>query len=560
MAARDLAACLRVEYLDRLDASQLVGRDEDFLELLKREGPQVWATLEGCQAAPSAVVVPNSRSAHALDRHAPERHALKSRIRVATISTVRKALQQRLARKLIFSSTKGLFDTMPEFSARNRLSSTQGVLFGMFAVLAAEFFWLNFATALFATHVAATVFFVGCSGLRIAAAIGGSLQSERYQQPTRAEPVYSVLIALWRESNMIPQLLAALSRLDWPRDRLEIKLICEEDDPATIEAIARNPLHSLVETIVVPPCQPRTKPKALRYAMSMTRGEFVVLYDAEDIPHPGQLREAFAAFERASDNLACLQAPLEIINGEENWITRCFAFEYRALFRGLVPWLASRNLVFPLGGTSNHFRRSALEAAGAWDPHNVTEDADLGIRLGRMGYEIGTIDSPTYETAPNRLKDWYPQRARWNKGWMQTWLVHMRSPILLARELGAGSFIVAQFVLFGMVFSSLLHPMVLALIPYLSYVLLWSVPMGTWETALITVDIISIVGGYFGFLLLGYKRSVGVERQSFWRVAVATPLYWLAISAAAWKALKDLWLNPFHWDKTSHDPFSDSQA
>lgn len=425
-SARELAAKLGVRFLDRLEGAQLVGREEDCLELLRRYRPQVWACIEGPASTPCAVVVPNSRAADALDAASPPSHSLNSRVRVATVSTVRKALQARTARALTFFATKGLLDAMPEFSARIRIDSKQGVILGALAVILPQLTLVYFQAAVLSIHIAATFFFVGCAALRIAAAFPSYTHKREPVRATRPEPVYTVLVALWREANMVPQLLAALNRIAWPADKLDIKLVCEADDPDTIAAIEAHPLGETVEIIAVPSCEPRTKPKALRYAMPMSRGEFVVLFDAEDIPHPFQLQEAFGIFDDAPPSLGCLQAPLEIINGEKNWLTRCFAFEYAVLFRGLVPWLASRRLAFPLGGTSNHFRRSALEAVGGWDPHNVTEDADLGIRLARMGYTTGVLTNPTYEAAPDALKDWFPQRTRWHKGWIHLWRLFLK--------------------------------------------------------------------------------------------------------------------------------------
>ncbi|RFC67125.1 MULTISPECIES: glycosyltransferase family 2 protein [Mesorhizobium] len=555
-AARLLAAQLGLQFLPSLNGTQISGREEDCLELLRREGPQVWACIDGASSTPSAVVVPNSRAAHALQPTRASAHPLKSRIRVATARTVRKALQERAAKALTYFATNGLFDLMPGYSARIRINSTQGVMVGSAFVVLAQLLWFHFQIALLTLHVLATVFFVGCTILRFAAALQPAPRIAKIPPPLRPEPVYTVLVALWREANMAPQLLEALSGLDWPKDRLEIKLICEADDPETIAAIESYRLAAAVEIIAVPACDPRTKPKALRYAMPMIRGEFVVLYDAEDIPHPKQLREAFGVFDRSPLTLGCLQAPLEIVNGQKNWLTRCFAFEYAALFRGLVPWLASRRLVFPLGGTSNHFRRAVLEAVGGWDPHNVTEDADLGIRLARMGYSAGTLTHPTYETAPDVLSDWFPQRARWNKGWLQTWLVHMRSPAQLIRDLGVGSFLITQFVLFGMVFSAIIHPLMVLAIPYFLYVVVFGMPLTSLDRWLVGVDLLSIIGGYAGFLFLGISRMRGAERADIWSIVAATPAYWLLISLASWKALRDLCLRPFHWDKTSHKPFT----
>jgi cellulose synthase/poly-beta-1,6-N-acetylglucosamine synthase-like glycosyltransferase len=231
-------------------------------------------------------------------------------------------------------------------------------------------------------------------------------------------PVYSVLVALYKEVDVVPDLLVGLTQLRWPASKLEIKLVCEEDDPETIRAIKAHPLGSRVEVIVVPDTLPRTKPKALSYALPLTSGEFVVLYDAEDRPHPMQLLEAWHRFRDAGPDLACLQAPLQISNRGAGVIANMFGVEYAALFRRLLPWLAENRLMFPLGGTSNHFRRSALDEVGGWDPYNVTEDADLGLRLARFGYRADTISCPTLEDAPEDFRSWRLQRMRWFKGWM----------------------------------------------------------------------------------------------------------------------------------------------
>ena len=270
-----------------------------------------------------------------------------------------------------------------------------------------------------------------------------------------------MLIALYKEAEIISELLAALDALVWPRSKLEIKLICEADDTETLQAIRAHKLPSVVEVIEVPVHGPRTKPKALAYALPATSGEYVVLYDAEDRPHPLQLVEASQRFRDGGPRLACLQAPLEISNRDQGPMARLFAFEYAALFRGLLPWLAARSLLLPLGGTSNHFRRSVLDEIGGWDPYNVTEDADLGLRLARFGYRVETIRCPTYEDAPEDLKTWLPQRTRWFKGWLQTWLVHMRNPRLVAGDLGLRSVAVLNVLFAGMLISAIANPSLL---------------------------------------------------------------------------------------------------
>ena len=225
--------------------------------------------------------------------------------------------------------------------------------------------------------------------------------------------------------------------------------------------MARLPLPPQFEIIVVPAGRPQTKPRALNYALPFCRGELLTIYDAEDIPEPDQLRKAARRFAAAAPELACLQAQLTFFNPNENWLTRQFTAEYAMLFGRLLPVLADHRLPLPLGGTSNHFRTAVLRAVGGWDPFNVTEDADLGLRLARHGYDTGTLDSLTYEEANTRLPNWMRQRARWLKGFLATWLVHMRDPARLMREVGPAGFWVAQAVTIGVFASALLHPLCL---------------------------------------------------------------------------------------------------
>jgi cellulose synthase/poly-beta-1,6-N-acetylglucosamine synthase-like glycosyltransferase len=365
-------------------------------------------------------------------------------------------------------------------------------------------------------------------------------------------PVYSVLVALYREAEIVPDLLVALGRIVWPRGKLEIKLVCEADDRETLAALRAHTLQSFIEIVEVPPGTPRTKPKALAYALPMTTGEFIVLYDAEDRPHPLQLVEAWQCFMASDEYLACLQAPLAVTNFRRGPLARMFAFEYAALFRGLLPWLARRRLVLPLGGTSTHFRREALEAVGRWDPFNVTEDADLGLRLARHGYRVDTISRPTYEDAPENLANWLPQRTRWFKGWMQTWLVHMRHPRRLWRDLGPASFITTQTLCAGMVISSIAHPVFLWSLGYVSLVFIRHTAISPLQSTILALDILNIALGYLTFLLLGRRTLLAKERLSFWRTILLTPVYWILMSVAAWRALWKLYRDPYHWEKTHH--------
>jgi cellulose synthase/poly-beta-1,6-N-acetylglucosamine synthase-like glycosyltransferase len=230
---------------------------------------------------------------------------------------------------------------------------------------------------------------------------------------------------------------------DYPRDRLDIKLVLEADDTETIAAAEQ--CGGGLEIVRVPDHGPRTKPKAANYALSFARGEYLVIYDAEDRPEPDQLLKAVAAFRAAPRRIACLQARLNFYNADHNWITRMFALDYALWFDVLLPGLDRIGVPMPLGGTSNHFRTQILRDIGGWDAFNVTEDADIGIRLSQLGFGVSMIASTTYEEAPIALGPWLRQRSRWLKGYMQTWLVHMRDPLRLLRSAGPGGFLPSSF-------------------------------------------------------------------------------------------------------------------
>jgi cellulose synthase/poly-beta-1,6-N-acetylglucosamine synthase-like glycosyltransferase len=232
-------------------------------------------------------------------------------------------------------------------------------------------------------------------------------------------PHYSVLVPLNDEAAVVPDLCAALARLDYPAAKLEILFLVEARDRPTRLALETHLRPETQRIVTCPPGGPRTKPRALNIGLALARGDLVVIYDAEDEPAADQLRLAAAKFAMAGPGLACLQAVLTVYNDDESRLARLFRLEYAALFHVVLPGLAQMGLPIPLGGTSNHFRRDTLVAAGGWDAWNVTEDADLGLRLAALGYDVDVLASETAEAAPEVLGQWFPQRTRWFKGWIR---------------------------------------------------------------------------------------------------------------------------------------------
>lgn len=310
---------------------------------------------------------------------------------------------------------------------------------------------------------------VGTCLLQAKSALGFSATQDLSLLADRDLPVYTILVPLFKEAHMVPQIVQALRALDYPEVKLDIKLLLEEGDLPTIAAALDMKLPAFFDVLIVPSCQPQTKPKALNYGLQFAKGEYVVIYDAEDLPEPSQLKQALVLFAQNNEHLACVQAKLNFYNGRQNWLTKQFCVEYCSLFDGVLPSLKAFGFPLPLGGTSNHFRADVLVGVGGWDPYNVTEDADLGMRLYRRGFYARVLSSTTYEEACSGLKNWFMQRTRWLKGWMQTYMVHMRTPFKLLRELGLWKFIGFQAIIGGPIFSCLAHPVFLA-------ILFWQMP------------------------------------------------------------------------------------
>lgn len=364
-------------------------------------------------------------------------------------------------------------------------------------------------------------------------------------------PMYTILVAAYQEPEVIGRLIAALSALDYPADRLDVKLLLEADDKRTLEAAraANPPRH--VRIVCVPVSEPRTKPKALNYGLTTALGAYVTIYDAEDRPEPLQLRRAVCAFRLLPARVVCLQAKLSYHNADQNLLTRWFTAEYATWFSHLLPGLAERKMPLPLGGTSNHFRRAALEAVGAWDPYNVTEDADLGIRLFRAGYEVDVLESTTLEEANSDFINWIKQRSRWYKGYLQTWLVHMRDPIRLWRELGGRGFFAFNLFIGGTPLLTLVSPIFWAL------TLMWFV--GRWNLIpllfpawLYYLGLLSLVLGNLGFLYMGIVSCRATTRAELVPAMMLAPAYWTMMSIAAVKAFVQLVAAPSFWEKTTH--------
>jgi cellulose synthase/poly-beta-1,6-N-acetylglucosamine synthase-like glycosyltransferase len=456
-------------------------------------------------------------------------------------------------------SVNGLSHLFPEMSARRTLSRGQvlsltlaagALLLGLATMPLVTLIGLNaLATGLYLLAFAYCIlWFQAMMGRPAPVTVG---DDEARSVPDGELPTYTVLVAAYREANVIADTIRALEALEYPRHLLQLRLLLEADDRATIDAARETPHGPSLEIVEVPFAPPRTKPKACNYGLHMTTGELVTIYDAEDRPDPLQLRRAVVAFRRLPPDVACLQAQLHYHNVGENFITRCFGAEYLVWFSSLLPALAAMGGPVPLGGTSMHVRRDVLEAAGAWDAHNVTEDADLGVRLQRLGYRTEVLDSVTLEEANSDLVNWVKQRSRWYKGYLQTWLVHLRNPVRLWRELGTRGFVGFNVVVGATPLLAALNP-VFWLLSFLWILGRPGIVQELFPAWVYYPALASLVGGN---CLAVYRTVVGVwaaGRLDLLWAALCSPLYWVMMSIAAIRAIVQLVVDPSHWEKTVH--------
>ncbi|CUJ92046.1 N-glycosyltransferase [Ruegeria denitrificans] len=378
----------------------------------------------------------------------------------------------------------------------------------------------------------------------------------RPPDPPHASPFVSIMVPLYREREIADALICRLRRLTYPKALLDVILVLEETDEVTRATLAQVDLPSWIRTVEVPELNGlTTKPRAMNYALDFCRGDILGVWDAEDAPQPDQIERVVRHFAQADEDVVCLQGVLDYYNPRTNWRSRCFTIEYNSWFRVILQGIARLGLVVPLGGTTFFFRRDKLLELGGWDAHNVTEDADLGVRLSRAGYRTEMVDTTTFEEANFRAWPWVRQRSRWLKGFMVTYLVHMRAPLRLLRDLGAFRFLGFQAFFLGTIGQFLLAPV------------LWMF----WLTSFgLTSPLDPILSDTVLLVLIGLFLCAEITNAAISALAVSArerrfllpwvltmPLYFPMGILAAYKALWELVLNPFFWDKTQHGQASE---
>ncbi len=366
-------------------------------------------------------------------------------------------------------------------------------------------------------------------------------------------PTYSILCPLYKESEVIKQFLTNINNIDWPKNKLDVLLLLEEDDLITQEAAKNIDLPKYVRVIIVPNSLPKTKPKACNYGLQLAKGKYLVVYDAEDLPDPLQLKKAYLTFQKVPKNVYCLQAKLNYYNSSQNLLTRLFTAEYSLWFDVVLPGLQSINTSIPLGGTSNHFRTNDLIKLQGWDPFNVTEDCDLGIRLFKEGYKTAIFDSTTLEEANSNVGNWIRQRSRWIKGYLQTYFVHTRNPISFIKDFKFHA-LIFQLIIGLRISFILINPILwLTTIAYfVFYKYVGSTIELLYPPFIFYIAAFSLLIGNFIYL---YNYMIGCAKKEQWSIlkfVYLVPFYWVLMTSSAVMAIHQLIFKPYFWEKTNH--------
>ncbi|MBU0478537.1 glycosyltransferase [bacterium] len=462
--------------------------------------------------------------------------------------------------------THELFHKHPEESACRTLTGRQWIILISLSVLLLVFLMVSPSRCLILANFLAVTFYILFSLYKFFL-INLSIMKKKEIEVSAGEiealpdeklPVYTILVPLYKETELLKQITTSINKLDYPKDKLDVKLLLEEDDRETIEFTQKLSLDSHFKRVIVPHSIPKTKPKACNLGLSEAQGEFLVIYDAEDVPESDQLKKAILAFRKVPDEVICLQAKLNFYNQRQNWLTRWFTTEYSMWFDLYLPGLGDFDAPIPLGGTSNHFKTDKLKELCGWDPYNVAEDCDLGIRLHKRGYRTQMLDSTTWEEACSNLKYWIRQRSRWVKGYIQTYLVNNRHPVSLLKKLGIKNYLNFHMIVGGMFFCFLMNPF------YWLLTLLWF--LTRWqELAIFFPPAVFLLGAlclFVGNFVFIYTCAIGAYKRGYYdlvKYALIIPPYWALISIGAWKGFIQLITRPFYWEKTRHGFFQENK-
>ncbi len=576
---------------------------------------------------------------------------------VASIEAIEEAIDRGYERIHKYRALKELYYRRPDESAFRVLYPWQrAFIIGLLTIFAILFI-VNYPASFILLFSIINAIYFSINPIKFYISFKGFLRSRRVifvsDEDVRSAkegslPTYTILIPLYREAKMLSSIIRNVRRMDYPPDKLDVKILVEEKDSETLEEAKRlgllgnrdptkillpftsngraggmaverptpsmkvidgkgmivgevadfissdwlpepilivrdgserqleipygfvkairdvvllregfdrlmelnKELLKIFDLIVVPEADVMTKPRACNYGLLRAIGEYCVIFDAEDNPEPDQLKKASIAFQRTKADVVCLQSHLNFYNPKENLLTRFFSLEYSFWFDHYLEGLDAVDAPLPLGGTSNHFRTNKLRELGGWDPYNMTEDADLGVRIARRGMRTAMLNSYTFEEANSKLWNWIRQRSRWNKGYIQTYLVHMRHPRRLMRELGWKRFLLFQLTFGGNIFLPLVNPIlwtvtILELLSPGIFKFLFFYPI-------VYICMFNLFVGNLVYILLHLGPIIIKKNYTSIPLALAIPAYWVLISVGAWRGAIQLITKPFYWEKTDH--------
>lgn len=482
-----------------------------------------------------------------------------SEILVANELDINKALHVKYGGEILHKAVFHLYENDPNSCAIETFTKKQVIAIGILLFIFLIFLYFNFVDTIIGANLILNAFLLFSILFKFMLTLYGS-KTELTSKVSKEEidlikdedlPIYTIHLPVFKESEVIQKLVWNLNSLDYPIEKIDAKLLIESDDDMTYNAVRDMKFPTNFEPIIIPYAQPKTKPKACNYGLYFSKGKYLTIYDAEDIPDSDQLKQTYKLFNKLPEDYIAIQCALNYFNKSENFLTKMFTLEYSYWFDYMLPGLDSLRIPIPLGGTSNHFKFDKLMELGGWDGFNVTEDADLGLRCYAKDYKITVLDSTTYEEANNEFFNWIRQRSRWIKGYMQTYLVHMRNPLKLYKSIGSRGFFGFQFFIGGTVFTFLSYPVLLF------FLLFYFVFKSTWIEIFFPdwLIIISIINFTLGNLIMIYTNMIAIFKRSSYSLllyALANPIYWLMHSISAYKGLNQLITKPFYWEKTNH--------
>jgi cellulose synthase/poly-beta-1,6-N-acetylglucosamine synthase-like glycosyltransferase len=498
-----------------------------------------------------------------------------NKIHIAEDLEIVKAIHITYGDAYLHKAVFNLFEKDPDSCAVETFTLKQLLIVGLFGVILLLLLFLFPLETIRGFNLLLNFFLLIAIAFKFLLTVIGA-KSETLQKISKVEtqsindtdlPVYTIQLPVYKESEVIYKLAYNLQSLNYPKHKLDVKLLIESDDQVTFDAIKNMRFPCIFDPVIIPPGQPKTKPKACNYGLYFSKGKYLTIYDAEDIPDSDQLKMVYSLFNKLPNHYIVVQCALNYFNKTENFLTRMFTLEYSYWFDYMLPGLDGLKIPIPLGGTSNHFKFDKLMELGGWDSFNVTEDADLGLRAYAKGYKVTVLNSTTFEEANNDFYNWIRQRSRWIKGYMQTYLVHMRHPISLIKKVGFRGFLGFQFFIGGTFFTFLTYPILL--IFFLFYILI-NTSLGAFifgnDINFILLDffkiifpdwvvIISLFNFLAGNLLMIYVNMIAVFRRRSYNLilyALANPVYWIMHSISAYKGLFQLVYRPFYWEKTNH--------